>query len=569
MKLDLSVGKKTFESLFREYTKLEIPDFQRPYEWTADHWSDLWNDVTENLSNEYLMGGIVLCGNDNGGSYVIDGQQRITTMSLWIAVCRDYLWKECETEEAKSAAREFHKDHIVRGGILAEKNEPYIILSEADRLWFGERIQVSPADAQYAPPDLGKVSYKLPSSNRLLWKAYKFFYQKLKERHSKSAFPSVDKKVSDIIAITRQLAQKTWFVATHVPDDTQAYTLFEVLNDRGLELSISDLIKNKILSRAAELQRLSKAKDYWTEIVEMLDHENVAPFLRYHWMSHNGKKTTENALFPKLKDEIKGMNANGLISFLNTLSVEAEYFQEIIGRADVSAEIERELGFINSYGFRVGNTALLAIWASTNEEKIRLSALKEIKNFLVKYAIFANQVTNELETVMAEISRAIRKDLSTGLDEMKLRFKKTLPSRDSIKGGFLSLEPSISVARTLLTEIEIHLAGTEKMVSGPKQVNVEHIFPQSPGPEWRKSFGVESSAEESYMGRLGNLTLLHQKLNKQASNKKYSDKRKAYYAKSDLTVTKRLPKTSTWTFKSVDERQKDFYDLAKKIWRIE
>jgi hypothetical protein len=568
MKFDLQVSKKTFGSLIAEHNKLEIPDFQRPYEWEPDHWSDLWDDLTGHLDQDYLMGGIVLCGGDNGIDFVIDGQQRLSTITLVLAVCRDYLWRECESEKAKQGASEIHKDYIVSGGMVAESNEPYITLGEIDRTWFVNRIQVSPAQGEFSPPDLEKVSYKLPSSNRLLWKAYKFFYQQLKARHANPGFATPDTKINDTIKLTRQLAKRTWFVLTRVPDDTQAYTLFEVLNDRGLELSISDLIKNVILARASELQRLQKAKDSWADIVEAIDYENIASFIRYYWMSKNGKKVTENDLFPILKEEIKKMSAQSLVSFLAELSKEAVAFAEIIGQSKTSEDISRELSFISSYGFKVGNTVLLAAWASTDDEQVRLEVLKGVKNFLIKFAVFASQVTNKLESVMAEIAWSIRKDLTTGLKEMKVKFKKELPSLQSIESGFMLLEPSISVARSLLVEIECYLAGTEKIAAGPSKVNVEHIFPQSPNAQWRKSFNIEEDAQESYIGRLGNMTLLDAKLNKQASNKPYSDKQNDYYSQSDFTITKELLKVPNWTAKLVDKRQAELYIAARKIWDI-
>jgi len=152
---------------------------------------------------------------------------------------------------------------------------------------------------------------------------------------------------------------------------------------------------------------------------------------------------------------------------------------------------------------------------------------------------------------------------------MRTKFTKTLPPFPSIAGGFSQLEPSVTVARTLLSEIELFLAGKEKPPGGAKQVHVEHIFPQSPSSHWRSSFGVKRDEEESYVARLGNLTLLDERLNKQASNKLYEDKRTAYYSKSDFRITNQLPKGASWTVESVKLRQTELFEIAKKIWAIE
>ena len=125
MKFDLQVSRKTFDEVLRTHKQLEIPAFQRPYSWKPEHWSQLWEDITTHLNQDYLMGGVVLCGTDDGHDLVIDGQQRLTTITLLIAVCRDYLYRECsENAKAQQAAIAIHNDYIVSGGVVAEKNEP-------------------------------------------------------------------------------------------------------------------------------------------------------------------------------------------------------------------------------------------------------------------------------------------------------------------------------------------------------------------------------------------------------------------------------------------------------------
>jgi hypothetical protein len=262
------------------------------------------------------------------------------------------------------------------------------------------------------------------------------------------------------------------------------------------------------------------------------------------------------------------MAGNELVTFLKSLSSESKNFSEILGLSKTNDRIAREIKLIKSYGLKVGNPVLLAVWDASAEEKIRLSVLRDVKKFVVKYAIFANQVTNELEGIMAEVARAVREDVARGLKEMDSRFKKALPNQKVIREGFLGLEPSISVARGLLIEIETHLTGTEKTVSSPDEVNVEHIFPQSPNPEWIKAFRA-ADEEETYCSRLGNLTLIDAKLNKQASNKSYKQKREEYYTKSDFQITKDIPISTSWSVESVKDRQSKLYELARQIWTID
>lgn len=323
-----------------------------------------------------------------------------------------------------------------------------------------------------------------------------------------------------------------------------------------------------VLARASEVGRLPRAKEYWSSIVDALDYENISSFLRYHWMSNNGEKITENDLFPKLKGQIRHKNATELIGYLKSLADEADNYAELIARSETDEDLAREISLINSYGFRVGNTVLLALWSATREKKVRLDAVQEVKNFLVKFAIFSNQVTNELEGVMAKLASGIRKDATKGVAELKATFKKRLPSKQTIKDGFLTLEPTVAVGRALLIEIETQLAGTEKTTASPLKVNVEHIFPQSPDEDWIDVFAA-NGAEDVYAARLGNMTLLDAKLNKQASNKPFDSKRSEFYVKSDFSVTKQVAKNTNWTAESVEKRQADLYEVGRKIWGME
>lgn len=567
MKFDLQVYPKSFADLLRAYSKLEVPAFQRPYSWEPKHWAQLWEDITTRLEADYLIGNLVICGGDESAELVIDGQQRLSTITVLLAACRDYLWQEIGSDKAKEIARGIHNDYIVSGGVVDDRAEPYLTLGEVDKSWFKKRIQVGPSEEGFDPPGIGKVPYKQPGSNRLLWRSYQYFYRQLQRRHATKGGVPNDAKIDDVKAIARQLAKRTWFVVTRVPDDSQAFTLFEVLNDRGLELSISDLIKNVVLSHANKVGRYDRVKSIWSEIADSLDYQNISPFLRYYWMSTNGKKITENDLFKKIKDEIKKKSAPELVSFLKSLSDEADNYAQLIGRAETKSPLSDQLGLLRSYGFRVVNSLLLAVWKTMPEDRARENAVRTLKNFLVQYATFANQVTNELEGLLAEFSLSLRKNGAREFETITRKLSRKLPAEQTIWDGFLELEPSAQVARAILSEIEGEISGVEKKVAGTETVHIEHIFPQSADDDWLDAFDADG-AEESFLARLGNLTLLSAKLNKQASNKPFGKKVGDFYAKSDFKITNTLKKYSDWNTKAVIARQKELQGFAKKIWAL-
>lgn len=566
--LELTVDKHNLLQLLTRYKPLSVPIFQRPYSWEPEQWSQLWDDLYSHLDNDYLIGGIVLCGDDTGGELIIDGQQRLATLTILAATCRDIAF-EMEDRVLSETVVKFHDDLIAHKELGERDSTPFLSLGEADREWFRERIQESPDYAKYLPPG-PRIALRIPSSNRSLWKCYLFFRKQLSEllqgRPKKESLALLAK-------FYRLLHKHLWFVVTRVPDDTTAYTLFEVLNDRGLDLTIADLLKNVVLSEGQRHKRFDHAKKRWALIADQLDYPHISSYLRYSWMSANGRKITDNELFATLKSELTGADRDDFTELLDRWSGEADEYAEIAGISDATpgdVTLARELDLLHGYGFRTVYTLLLAIWAVTSDAdtETRAKATRLIRVFMMRYSIFAGQVTNVLEGSLAALARDIRTSGKCDLRQLAKKLAKIAPRDDVTWGGFVALEPRPAVARLLLTEIEDHLAGDEKKVRSPRDVHVEHIFPQSADERWIESFRADGE-ESTFRDRLGNLTLLSGKKNRSISNKAYSEKVKLYQT-SQLLITKELPtRWPSWTAVSVDERQHRLLEVAREIWAIE
>lgn len=564
----MDVQKYTFGQLLQRFEPLAVPLFQRPYSWDKEQWVQLWDDLTSNLGGDYLIGGIVLCGTDHDENQIIDGQQRLTTLTILSAAFRDIAFT-IERESVTETVLSFQNDLVASKALSASKAKPYLALGEVDRDWFAQRIQVRPDAVTFNPPG-ASVKARIPSSIRLQWKCYLFF----KNQIEKSISGMAPKQALELFARYHGLLVKDlWFVVTRVPDDSTAFTLFEVLNDRGLDLTVADLIKNVVLAEGAKHGAFEEAKESWSAVTEALDYSVVSGFLRSHWMSESGDKITEKGLFGALKEKLKKSTKQEFLKALSRWAKEAQAYSEIAGySASTSGDesLTRELRLLKEYGFRVMHSVLMAVWATTGESdhKKRASAVKLLRAFLVRYAVLANQVTNVLEGQLAKLAAEIRKDGKFEIAWLRAKLIGLSPDEAQVWAGFDALQPSAHVARLLLTEIEEHLSGDEKWVRGAEAVHVEHIFPQKPDTSWLHSFEANGD-HETFRDRLGNLTLLAGAKNRSASNKPFSAK-KELYKQSELSITASIPaKYKTWNIGAVTRRQRELMEHAKQVWALE
>jgi hypothetical protein len=566
--LQLDVDKHPFGQLLERFEPLSVPLFQRPYSWDKEQWIQLWDDLTANLGGEYLIGAIVLCGTSHDENQIIDGQQRLTTLTILSAAFRDAAYK-IEHETVTETVLSFQNDLIASKPLSASRAKPYLKLGEIDREWFQQRIQVRPDEATFNPPGIS-IKNRIASSIRLQWKCYLFFKQQIE----KAVVGKSQKHALELFADYHGLlVRKLWFVVTHVPDDSTAFTLFEVLNDRGLDLTVADLIKNVVLAEGQKHGGFEDAKEYWSVVTEALDYSAVSGFLRAQWMSESGEKITEKALFGALKEKLRSSTKQQFLTVLSHWAREAQAYAEIAAfsaPASDDAALARELRLLRDYGFRVVHSVLLAVWSTTvdSESKKRASAVRLLRTFLVRYAVFANQVTNVLEAQLAKLAAEIR-----GMGEFETSWLRSKlvglsPDEGVVWTGFEALEPSAHVARLLLTEIEEFVSGDEKWVRDAESVHVEHIFPQKPDTKWVKSFEADGD-HETFRDRLGNLTLLAGAKNRSASNKAFADKVKLY-KKSELNLTSAIPgRYKKWTADAVTKRQRELLVHAKKVWALD
>ena len=248
---------------------------QRSYAWEAEHVEALLTDVNDAIKSkekEYFLGSIVVTGPVDRRYEVVDGQQRLTTVSLLISAIRDRFREEGDQEAEKS----IRDDFLANVDRKTKEREPKLALNEVDNELYQELIE------DHSSIDSSR--YPRQSHKRLL-------------AASKCMRGYIDDLCAQSADSEETLHEWLDYLETNLkvilvtaPDDSNAFVIFETLNDRGLELAISDLLKNYLFHRSSD--KIEETKNRWLTMVATLESASEDPlivtYLRHFAMSKYG-----------------------------------------------------------------------------------------------------------------------------------------------------------------------------------------------------------------------------------------------------------------------------------------
>jgi uncharacterized protein with ParB-like and HNH nuclease domain len=254
----------------------KIPEYQRPYSWNVEQWEDLFNDIKELNENEvHFLGSIIVVSEAHklGINYfnIVDGQQRLATLLTLLAVIRDLAKEKSDNVLADHINNKFLYNIIYEDN--REKKVLKLILGKQDNNVFQKILESEKVD-----------------ENHLIYNCYKFFRERiLKEDLDLGKFFI---KIRDNI------------VLVHINTFTEfnAFRLFETLNDRGLELSATDLIKTYILNKVSNVSDIfNNIIESWNEMYDKIKDKDPVKFIRRYMLSQYAGKFSEKN-FMKMLD---------------------------------------------------------------------------------------------------------------------------------------------------------------------------------------------------------------------------------------------------------------------------
>ena len=549
---------------------LYVPPNQREYSWKDKHVRDLFDDlknVITKRANEYFLGSIVVAKQDQNDEdedekpRVVDGQQRLATALILISSIRDYLEQKGDPEAAK-----LEKIYIL-SPVMGDEDRPRLSLNDHDRDYFVQRVLLSPSNPKRVETERNRPTR--PSHN-LINNAAKIAKDHVKLL-TKGLTPEVAKK--ELLKQIAFLERNAIVIWVEVPDDRSAYTIFETMNDRGLDLSATDLIKNHLFHEAND--QIAEAERRWASMAGILESvqesDIVKDFVRHFWISRHGG-TRAQELFGEIKDsspnQVLSMellaslhdSANKYVALLNPM----HGFWD--GHTDRTRRNIITLGQLNLKQARPLLLAVIERFPKHEIEKVLRLAISWSVRFLVSGELGSGALESEYGTNALRISEGKIKDAH----DLALAMTSIVPTDGAFESAFENAQAAKSaVARYYLRCLELQQNGDSEPENVPNDdptaITLEHILPEEVRPgEW-----VEFTEEErkQYTSRIGNMALLTKSSNSDLQSKQFDEKR-PIYAKSAYTLTSGLATIPKWTPSAVTERQKHLAKIAVKAWPI-
>lgn len=536
--------------------RFKVPAYQRSYAWEKEHVEALLEDIREAINSkesEYFLGSLVVTGPLEQRYDVVDGQQRLTTVSLLIAAIKD----KFKSDEDMDVVSSIRTDFLASTDRKTREKESKLVLNEIDNELYQELID-----------DIRGVNaskYTRQSHQRLI-SAANAILEYIESMCLKSKDPE-----EDLHEWLDYLESNLKVIVVTTPDDSNAFVIFETLNDRGLELAISDLLKNYLFHKSGD--KIGETKNRWLNMVAVLESASEDPlvvtYLRHFSMSRYGlvrekelfglikKKVTSKKLALQFSSDLSD-TARKYAALLNT---DHEYWNKF-GNARDSVSTLNLLGMIQV------RPLLLAILEKFEPSKVA-AAFQKLVSVAVRFQIVGGVGGGTLERIYSETAKSVSEGKLTSTVEILKAFT-SMPVDAIFKQSFAAASISKpSLARYYLRSLEMACIkhDSQEKVPNPDtgRVNLEHVLPQTLTEAWEKSWGADEA--RAYQKRLGNLALMSSRTNSSVGNDSFESK-KDEYSRSQFVLTKNIAEFKKWNKQSIEARQLEMAEIALKVWTI-
>jgi len=556
----------TFRKLIGNGLTYHIPRFQRDYSSTDSEWEDLWLDLIGTLlpSGEpaHYMGYLVLQSDDDKTFEVIDGQQRLTTVSIIILAALKNMQRLIDAGNDADANRQ-RMDQI---------RHTYVGYLDPVTLVSRPKLSLNRNNNAYYQNHLVPLGH-LPqrgfrASEHLLRKAFEWFDRKVAQwlRQDKG---NEGRRLAQLV---EDVSDRLFFTVITVTDELNAYKVFETLNARGVRLSATDLLKNYLFSvldrREQDEHELRNLEDRWEGMVGRLGAETFPDFLRVHWNSRHAF-ARQAELFKTIRAQVSSRES--VFQLLREMEEDLDAYLALTSpeASDWPQEARTLAGNLRAFNVRQPFPLLLAAKRIFNGADFS-GLMRACVVISLRYNIVCGLSTGEQERAYNAVAEGVARNEIAALGAALGGLRSIYPDDRTFRAAFAerairtTQSRNNRVVRFILCALERHLSGQDHDFTSDS-FTIEHVFPQNPQAGW-DAFSDDEGDALTY--RLGNMTLLQAGVNKDIGNAPYAVKR-ALLEKSVFAITRKLgSENAEWTPERVAAHQNWMAAQATAIWRI-
>ena len=552
----IRADQENLVKVFSDSYFFEIPFYQRPYAWEEEQVSELLDDLLNGMErgseDPYFLGSVVLIKDENSPrSQVVDGQQRLTTLTILLCVLRE-LASEKDGRDIDRSIRQ------TGSNIHGTEDRYRISIREEDRDFFQEKIQVPGKIDGFLVED--PVAFT--DSRRLL---------QANTRYLKGEISQLSE--ANRIILAKYVVQNCCLVVVAASEGESAHRIFQVMNDRGLNLTATDILKAEILSNiSSEDQRAYAEK--WVEIEDALGRDGFGGLFAHIRMIYRKDKQRET-LQAEFRDSVlSGMTGENFVD--KVLEPYGDVYGIVSGASYESSENPESVNIPLLHLNHVGNVdwipPAMAYFFQNRGDQTKLSAFTRDLERLA-YGLFirranVNDRINRYSRVISAMEQG--GDLFVEDSPLQLTPNEKAEILKVLDGDIYGRS---SIPMPLLMRLNALLYEGQPPDNLPWATSIEHVLPQSPaaGSEWMKRFPDEE-IRNYWTHRLSNLVLLSRKKNSRASNWDFERKKQEYFLRNGTTpfaLTTQVVAEADWAPEVLERRQVYLLDTFKKEWRLD
>lgn len=540
-----------------------IPLYQRPYSWTTEQAGELLDDLLSFIGSDatvnvdalspYFLGSIVLIKDDSKpDAEVVDGQQRLTTLTILLSVLRQTII----SMKFSTALT----DYLYQEGnpLEGNPNRYRLTLRERDADFFRSHIQDTGQIDKLRKLNAGQLS----DSQQNIRANAMLYAERLSSLTEEQR-----------VRLAQFVVKNCLLVVVSTPDLDSAYRIFSILNDRGLDLSHSDILKSEVIGRIPRKEQ-EAYNNKWEDAEEELGREAFSDLFSHTRMIFRKAKAKETILkefrehvIKEVGDSKKLIN-DVLIPFADAYAtIQSTTYESTSG----AEQVNDMLKWLN----RIDNTdwlppAIVFFARNSSDSKALLHFLNDLERLAV-FLMLCRYGINERFERHGKLLDAIAKDADLYASDSPLQLSDS-ESRllvNELNGDIYRMVPKrrLYVLLRLDSELSDGSASYEHGV-----ISIEHVLPQNPpaNSKWCEWFPTQE-LRQRWVHRLGNLLLLNHKKNSSASNYEFLKKKTSYFTKggvSPFPLTTQAVGENEWSLAVVERRQKELLDKLKKVWRF-